>query len=513
MSIALRRMALSPFAIWMYFLIIGSYFLFPLRSSLRYGIDLVGGTYLTLEVQTEKAVEAALMEKMDSMSGKFKRAGKEAPVSEKIVNGAIVLEFSSMDAAQAASSILKEDDRDLVQTVDGSSITLRFSARAETRMKEDAVKRNIDVLRTRLDKFSVAEISISPKGERHIIVELPDVDDPQQAKAMIGTAAILEFKIVEAQGNSPEDILLEYDGDLPAGMEILPGKRNEGAAYYMVPKRSTVTGKSLQDARPNFVDGAMAVNFEFNAEGGEKFYELTSKNYGRQLAVVLDNVVITAPVINAAIRNSGVITGTFSSEQAKDLALLLKSGSLVVPVTFEEERQIGPSLGQESIKQGVMSCLIGFALVLLFSLYYYKFSGFLAFLALIYNVFLILVGMSWLNATLTLPGIGGIVLTIGMAIDASILIYERIKEELALGVSVKKAVDDGFSDAMRVILDANITTFIVGIVVYKFGTGPIQGFAITMMLGIISTIVTGLFFLRALFNFILDNFNIQKLKI
>lgn len=240
---------------------------------------------------------------------------------------------------------------------------------------------------------------------------------------------------------------------------------------------------------------------------------LPAKNMGKMLAIVLDNMVISAPVIQAAIRSEGMITlGSADINYAKELALLLRSGSFVAPVSFEEERQIGPSLGAESIRQGLISCLVGLGLLFLFSVFFYGFPGILAFIALIYNLLLILLGLSWLNATLTLPGIAGMVLTVGMAIDASILIYEQIKEALAHGMPLRKAIQHGFSDAMVVILDANITTFIVGVVLFYFGTGPIKGFAVTMMLGIISTLITGLFFLRSLFSFILNTFNIQKLK-
>ncbi len=272
----------------------------------------------------------------------------------------------------------------------------------------------------------------------------------------------------------------------------------------------------LADARPAMggkTGVEPVVRFEFNADGADKFYEITSKNNGRQLAIVLDNEVISAPRIQSAIRNSGEITGNFTSDGVKQLSYLLKSGSFVAPVSFEEERQIGPSLGAESVKRGLYSCLGGFALIFLFSLFYYKLSGLLAFFALVYNLIFILLGLAWLHATLTLPGIAGMVLTIGMAIDASILIFERIKEELAKGSGLKHAVDTGFSGAMGVILDGNITTFISGLVLYNLGSGPIQGFAVTLMLGIIATLIATLFFLRSFFKFILSNFSIQKLSI
>jgi preprotein translocase subunit SecD len=255
------------------------------------------------------------------------------------------------------------------------------------------------------------------------------------------------------------------------------------------------------------------VAFDFNDEGAERFYDLTSNNIGRPLAIVLDDEIIQVATIQTGIRDTGTITGMQSPEVAKTLAKLLKSGSFTAPVTFEEERQIGPSLGQESIEKGLYSCLIGLILLFFFSLFYYKVAGFFAFLALLFNLILVLMGLAWFGATLTLPGIAGMILTVGMAIDASILIFERIKEELKDGIGLRKAVDTGFSNALRVILDANVTTFIVGIVLYQFGTGPIQGFAVTMMMGIIATLIASLFFLRSLFSFVLDNFGVRNLKI
>lgn len=515
MSRSMRAMAFSGLSVWIAGLILGICFLMPLRERLRFGIDLVGGTYITLQVQTEKAVETELLDRLEWVTYKLKENHKAVPEKQDIKNDSIQLSFKSPADAQAAVSTLKEPG--LSVSSDGSSVTISLTEQKIKRIKEEAVQKNIEILRTRLDKMSVAEINIAAHGDKHIVVELPDVADPQQAKAMIGTAAVLEFKIVEKEGSSPEDILYEYDGVLPSGMEILPGKEGgEGRRrYYLVPKRAALSGKYLKDARPDFDNqrGQMIVSFTLSPEGGDKFYDLTSRNYNKILAAVLDGVVITAATIQSSIRSHGQISGTFTPEEARELALLLKSGSFVAPVTFEEERQVGPSLGTESIRSGVISCIVGLALLFLFSIVVYKGCGLLAFIALIYNLFLILLGLAWLKATLTLPGIAGIVLTVGMAIDASILIYESIREDIAGGVPVKKAVQSGFSDAMRVILDSNLTTFIVGAVLYKFGTGPIQGFAVTMMLGIISTLITGLFFLRAMFSFILNNFNIQKLSI
>lgn len=518
MDFSIRRLAFSGFAVWMVLLMAALYFLMPLRKTLNFGIDLVGGTYLKLEVHTDKAVEVALQDKMEGLLSALRKAKKEMPELYDVKEGQAVLKFKTIGATQDAASLAKRDDRDVVMSVEADTITIRFTDTASKRIKREAVDRTIEVLRVRLDKLGVAEIQIAPYGEKQVVVELPNISDPQQAKAMIGTSAVLDFRIVERDGRSPEDILYEYDGQLPQGMEILPGNARAGRdekVYYLVQKRAPVTGKDLKDARPRFDNdkAQMVVAFEMTADGGDKFYEMTSRHYGRVLAAVLDGVVITAATINGKISTHGEISGTFTPDEVKELSLLLKSGSLPARISFEEERTIGPTLGSEAIYQGFIACMIGLGLVFLFSLFYYSVSGLLAFITLLYNLVLILLGLSWLQATLTLPGIAGMVLTIGMAIDASILIFERIREELKAGVSVRKAVNDGFSDAMRVIIDANITTFITGLVLYKFGTGPIQGFAITMMLGIISTLVTGLFFLKSLFNVVLDTFNVQKLRI
>lgn len=513
MSLSIRRIFLSEFMIWVLLGIVALYFIIPLRKSLRFGIDLVGGTYLTLEVQSDKAVEAELIERMQALESKLSRVYKIHPVNKSVEKATIVLTFASMQDAQTAASYIKNETKDLEQKVEGSVIRLQLPEKQVKKIKTEALARNVEVLRTRM-RSSIAETPIATQGDKRIVIELPDTANPQEAKARIGKAAQLEFRLVERIGRSPDEIRLEYDGELPSDTEILPGKR--GDEFFLVQKYTDITGKLLRDARPAFggqTGVEPVVSFKFNEVGAEKFYELTSKNYGRMLAIVLDGVVISYPRINEPIRGEGNISGDFTSESAKELAMLLTSGAFVAPVTFEEERQIGPSLGAESIKQGLLSCLVGLGLLLVFSILVYKVAGIFAFIALLYNLLLILLGMVWLKATLTLPGIAGMVLTVGMAIDASILVYERIREKLAQGTPLRAAVNDGFSNAMGVILDANITTFIVGAVLYKFGTGPVQGFAVTMMLGIISTLITGLFFLRSLFKFVLDNFRIQKLRI
>jgi preprotein translocase subunit SecD len=526
-----RPLMFSSFSLWIAIGLFSIYLLYPLRNTLRFGIDLVGGTYITLEAQTEKAVESVLFERLRKVTDILGSSNKmfldkkiefEFDNTKKsIVKQNIILMFDSIGQAQDATMLIKNAKIDIVCKVEQNQLHINLSDSAIKQISNDAVERNIEVLRTRLDRMSVAEIAIARQGDRQIVVELPDVSSPQEAKAMIGRAAILEFKPVEKVGSSEEDILFAYDGEIPDDMRILPARENTGRGdqYYLVSRYAEVTGKDLVDARPRFDEreAKVVVDFRLTTEGNDKFFDLTGRYQGRQIAIVLDDIVISAPTVKAGVTRvrdgNYYIDGTFTAEQAREFALLLKSGAFVAPVTFEEERQIGPSLGKDSIYKGLLSCVVGFLLIFIFSIFYYKLSGLFAFIALLFNVLFVLLGLSWLHATLTLPGIAGIILTVGMAIDASILIFERIKEELAHGSGVSRAVSTGFSDAMMVILDANITTFIVGIVLYKFGTGPIQGFAVTMMLGIVATLITGLFFLRSLFNAFLNVFTVEKLSI
>lgn len=516
MSFALKRSLFSWFSLWVIGGALGLYFLLPLRQSLRFGIDLVGGTYIRLQVETEKAIKSELDGRAQALSSYLSQASATLPSDTLVEGKSLVASFSSADAAHAARSVLESHWKDMSFDLRGSTLTMTLGSSAQTQIAQDAVEGNIKVLRTRLDQVGAAEIGISRHGEKDIVIEIPDVKDPAQAKAMIGKAAVLEFKLVHGVGRSPEDVTYDLGGYLPSTIEIIPGKEVAGrtSAYYAVDKYPVLTGNALRKAFPSFDQmNKPVVSFEFDVDAGQTFYEFTGKNIGRQLAVVLDGVVITAPNIQTQLRESGVITGSKDGKEVSELAMLLNSGAFLAPVKFEEERQIGPSLGAESIRQGLFACLVSLVLLFFFSAFYYKGAGLLAFIALLFNVLVILLGLSFLGATLTLPGIAGIVLTLGMAIDASILIYERIKEELSRGVPVRNAVYLGFSDAMMVIIDANITTFIVGVVLYRFGTGPVQGFAVTMMLGIAATLVTGLFFLRSFFTFILDNFRLQKLSI
>jgi preprotein translocase subunit SecD len=517
MTLTAHRALFSPFTFWMLLSVVAIIYITPLRNTLRFGMDLVGGTFITLEVQVDKAVEAELVGDMHTFESRLKQEHKKLPLEKKIEGQEIVLTFDSVQNAQEAMRLAQDSSSGLKASVDGAVVRLHYTDARITAIKNDAVLSNIQVLTTRLNRFSVAEIPIARQGDNNIVIELPDVTNPQEAKEMIGRAALLEFKLVDREAATKEDLLYELDGDVPHDKEILAQVDDVSGRerFYLVHKYATISGRHLRDARqalggPHGIEPVVA--FTLSREGGDKFYELTSKNFGRPLAIVLDGKIISVATIQATLRDSGTITGGFTADRARTLALLLKSGAFVAPVVFAQERQIGPSLGTESIHRALYSCLLGLAVLLLFSIFFYRIAGIFAFCALLYNLVLVLAGLVWMKATLTLPGIAGMLLTVGMAIDASILIFEHIKERLAAGVPLRKAVDDGFAGAMTVILDANITTLIVGIVLYHFGTGPVQGFAVTMMLGIGATLIAGLFFLRSLFNFVINVFNMQTIK-
>ncbi len=508
-----RKSAIFSFLGWIAIAAIGSYFVWPLNKHVRLGIDLIGGFYITLKVDTAAAVKNELNDKANEIIRCLKK-DNIADLGSKKVDGSIAsLTCSTAQQAQEVMSyirskafVVKASSQDLI-------IELSLPESEVNRIKNWAVESNVEVLRKRLDKTGVSEVAISRQGNENIVIELPNVDDPARAKEMIGKAAQLEFRLVHSRGTTEDDLLDKFDGIVPDGMELFHGN-NSGS--YLLHEDVLVTGKMLKNASP-MVGGETGtqpvVHFELTPEGGELFNELTGNNVGKSLAVVLDGKVLTAPNISCAIRNSGTITGGFSWQEAQDLATMLKTGAFVAPVTFEEERRIGPSLGMESIRQGVTSCLIALVALFLFAITFYKMSGFLAFITLLYNLLFVIFSMAWIKATLTLPGIAGMVLTVGMAIDCSILIYEKMREAIASGINFKRAIDVGFSDAMSVILDANITTLLSGIVLYYFGTGPVQGFAITMILGIASTLITGLFFLKSLFRFALAVSNKDSLSV
>ncbi|MCP4481553.1 MAG: protein translocase subunit SecD [bacterium] len=380
----------------------------------------------------------------------------------------------------------------------------------------DAMEQSIEIIRNRVDQFGVSEPLISRQGDKWIAVQLPGIKNPDRAVELVGKTALLEFKLVEddfvisdymdEEGNILQD-------QLPANIEVLKGK---DYGNYAVKKKAAVTGSSLTNAEVKVGGdyGSPYVAITFNKEGGQKFADVTGENTQKRLAIVLDGIVQSAPVIKSRIPDgNAIIEGSFTPEEAKNLAIILKAGALPAPVYIIENRTVGPTLGSDSVKKGAIAGLVGMIMVVLFMLVYYKFSGVIANIALLLNTVIILGLMAYFHATLTLPGIAGIILTIGMAVDANVLICERIKEELRAGKTIRIAVDAGYDKAFSTIMDANITTLIAAMFLFQFGTGPVKGFAVTLTIGLASSMFTAIIVTKVIYELILKNQEIKSLSI
>lgn len=369
--------------------------------------------------------------------------------------------------------------------------------------KSDVQERALEIIRNRIDLFGVKEPTIHLQGEDEIIVQLPGLTDRARALELIGKTALLEFKLVS---DSTDDFRAALEGKAPEGYE-LKYVENDKDQPVLLKSATELSGDSLINANVEFDQsgfGEPQVGIEFNADGGKKFSELTQANVGRRLAIVLDDKVLSAPRINEHIPSGkAVITGQFSPDEAKDLAIQLKAGALPAPLYVEEERTVGPLLGQDSIQKGIRATIIGASGVFIFMAFYYLLAGVIADIALILNFLLILAGLSLFNATLTLPGIAGIVLTLGMAVDANVLINERIREELKLGRPLRLAISNGYNKAFSAIFDSNITTLIAAFLLFQFGTGPIRGFAVTLSIGLIASMFTAIVVTRTIFELLL----------
>jgi len=385
-------------------------------------------------------------------------------------------------------------------------------------LKKLTVEHSVETIRNRVDQFGVAEPEIIPEGDNRIMIQLPGIKDPERAKNLIGKTALLEFKIVDEE-NSLDEALR---GNVPEGSVVAYGTREDrasgqkGQMPYLLKNKTLLTGASLETAKVQISDrfGDPHVSLKFNSQGALDFDRITSENVRKRLAIVLDGVVHSAPVIEERISGGqAVIRGNFSMEEARDLAIVLRAGALPAPVNILEERTVGPSLGTDSIQQGIMATLIGFLLVVVFMFIYYRLSGLIADSVLILNIIILMGVLAAFKATLTLPGIAGIVLTIGMAVDANVLIFERIREEARLGKPPRAALDAGYSKAFLTILDSNITTLIAALFLFAFGTGPVKGFALTLSIGIIASMFTAIFVTRIVFDYFVLNRNIQKISV
>jgi preprotein translocase subunit SecD len=459
------------------------------------GLDLQGGSHILLQVDTA----ALIRERMDSVvdaardvlrGARIPYDGLGAAASEAAVT---IREGSRVEEARR---LIAESDRDLVITVaDGGRLVLRLSEEGMRQRQAAAVEQSIEIIRRRIDATGVREPSIQRQGSDRVLVQLPGVDDPERIKALIGKTAKMTFHLVDDQGVS--------GGQAPVGTTLLPMREARGGAEgqrrIAVRKRVVVSGENLVDAQPTFQGGEPVVSFRFDTAGGKRFGDVTTQNVGKLLAIVLDGEVISAPRIREPILGgSGIITGSFAVAEARDLALLLRAGALPAPLSILEERTVGPALGADSIAAGKVASVVGLILVAVFMVAAYGLFGLFAVAALIMNMILIIAALSLLQATLTLPGIAGIVLTIGMAVDANVLIFEHIREESSLGKPILSAIEAGFARALTTIVDSNLTTLFAGLLLYFLGSGPVRGFGVTLSIGIVTSMFTALTVTRLL---------------
>jgi len=490
-------------------------------QQLNLGLDLRGGMHVVLGVQVDKAVRDELVRLEQDIKEYWPKKEKINIESSRLIEGdKLLIEFDGPESTGKAIDYVKENfsSYKIVAQTD-TSITLGPDPRVVAHIRRNALQQARQTIVNRIDEFGVREPEIRTQGADRLVVRLPGIVDPERAKRLIGKTAALEFKLVPGPNyiaRTKEELLKRFGGKIPEGYAIYPQKDKEGRTlkYFLLKVEPDFSGRYLTDARPGYDEYNLpAVDFRINAEGAKLFARITSANINKQLAIVLDNVVMNSPVIRSRISARGQITGSFTTEEANDLAIVLRAGALPVPVEIEEERTVGPALGEDSIRKGIMSLLVGTIAVAIFIIIYYRIGGLLADLALILNVLFILGGLAMFGATLTFPGIAGIVLTMGMAVDANVIIFERIREELRIGKTPRAAIGGGYQKALWTILDANITTEVAAIVLFQFGTGPIKGFAVTLTIGILASMFTAIVVTRLIFDFLIAKNKLQTLKL
>jgi len=495
---------------------------YPPGEKIRLGLDLKGGVHLVMRVQTDDALRLETQTTADRLAEQLKTAN--IAVGGIAVAGATSFTVTGVTPEQdgAFRGALTEVEVNYDRASGAAGYTFTLKPNIVVQLREDTVNQALTTIERRVNELGVAE----PIVARHsavdqILVQLPGVTDVNRAKEIIRSTALLELKQVE-QGPFSDEAAARaaFSGNVPPDLHILPGTI-EGApgqpastGYYVVRRVPAVTGRDLRNARPTLDENNRpAVSFSLNNEGARKFGIFTQNNIGRQLAIVMDNRVVSAPQIQSRIDDEGRITGNFTNQESQDLSLVLRSGALPASLTYLEERTVGPSLGADSIRAGVTSAIGGLAMVTLFLLFYYRLAGFNALVAIAVNLILLMGLMAYVGATMTLPGIAGFILTIGMGVDSNVLIFERIKEELATSKGVKQAVAAGFDRVLLTILDTHVASLIAAAFLFQFGTGPIRGFAMTLSIGLMSNVFTAYFVSRTLFELTLSKRQVAKLSI
>ena len=489
---------------------------------LKLGLDLKGGVHLVLRVQTDDALRIESETEMERL--------RELLSTARITSTNLVLAgidgfkvdgiAGDQDAAfrAAANEVSANFDRDAGTN---GTYSFRMKPNVALTLREEAVVQARQTIERRVNELGVAEPSIAQQGANgdQILVQLPGVTDVNRAKEIIRSTGLLELKIVE-QGPSASREALIPSGTLPSGLDVVPGISGPGDApgstvYYLVRRAAAVTGRDLRSARPSLDENSRpAVAFTLNSEGAAKFGKVTGENVGRSLAIILDGRVQSAPRIDSRITSDGRISGSFTQEEVQNLSLILRSGSLPATLTYLEERTIGPSLGADSIRAGVIASVVGLVLIVLFMLVYYKMAGVNAVIALLLNLVILVGIMGYMGAVMTLPGIAGFVLTMGIGVDSNVLIFERIKEELEAQRGVRASINAGFSRVFLTLMDTHLAALISAAFLFQFGTGPIRGFAMTLTIGLLSNVFTAYFVSRTLFELTLSrNSKVAKLSI
>ncbi|HYT65211.1 MAG TPA: protein translocase subunit SecD [Vicinamibacterales bacterium] len=474
-------------------------------KALKLGLDLKGGVHLVLKVNTDDAMRATSVATSEQLRESLHTPGITPNI---YVDSKVATVFRVEGVPQDRDAQFRTAADEIAATnydrnpLAGGSYEFKMKPIIERDLREQTVEQTLQTIDRRVNALGVTEPSIArqPQGEQ-ILVQMPGVTDVARAKEIMGKTAVLEFKLVEAGPASKDDLLKQYNGTLPGDLELLPGSGAETAAsYYVVKKIAPVNGQDLRVAKPGLDENNQpAVHFELKSAGAQKFGKLSGDNIGRYLAIVLDNRVISAPRLEGRITDQGRISGGFTPESANDLALTLKSGALPASLTYLEERVVGPTLGADSIRAGVTASLVGLVLILSFMLIYYKLSGVNAIVALMFNLIILLGLMAYIGATMTLPGIAGFVLTMGVGVDSNVLIFERIKEELAAQRGVRAAINAGFSRVFLTLLDTHVASLIAAAFLFQFGTGPIRGFATTLSIGLFVNLFTSIFVSKTLF--------------
>jgi preprotein translocase subunit SecD len=474
-------------------------------NGLRLGLDLRGGIHWVLGVRLDVAVKQELDFLRDNLEGQFGDegiTGLELDVSDDRL---VVTGDSAADAARVRELV---SDTGVLRPVGDEPGRLEFALTDawQQEVRTRGMGQVLEVLRRRIGDpiRGIPDSVVTQQGVDRVLVQIPGGQiDRARARELLRVTGFLEFKLVLDAAQTEELLLAKYDGELPEDTEVAferDKETNRVLGAYLVGETPDLTGKYLKDARVGFDrQQRPIVQFQFNPAGGVIFQELTSENIGERVAIVLDDLVYSAPAIRSRISTRGEITGRFTAQEAADLAVVLRAGSLAVPVVIEEERTVGPALGADSIQRGVRASILGLTLILLFIVGYYRLSGAYAAVALLANLLLLIGVMSMFEATLTLPGLAGVVLTVGMAVDANVIIFERVREELRAGKTPRAAVGTGFNKALWTIMDANITTLITALVLFEYGTGPIKGFAVTLSIGVVTSVFAALVITRAMF--------------